>query len=82
MVTDAFRHGVERLQEWALRKRTAMMCAEAPWWRCHRALIADHLKSNGIEVFHIMNARAPVWHPYTSAASVKDGRLSYRGDKE
>ena len=77
MLTDGFREGVQELLAQAARKRTTMMCAEAPWWRCHRALIADYLKANGIEVFHIMDARAPVSHPYTSAASVKDGRLSY-----
>jgi uncharacterized protein (DUF488 family) len=77
MLTEAFLEGVERLQAQAARKRTAMMCAEAPWWRCHRALIADHLKSKGIGVFHIMDGRAPVAHPYTSAARLTDGRLSY-----
>ena len=53
------------------------MCAEAPWWRCHRALIADALKSRGVEVLHIMGDKRLVAHPYTSAASVVDGKLYY-----
>ena len=53
------------------------MCGEAPWWRCHRALIADALKSRGVEVLHIMGAGREVAHPYTSAASVVEGKLYY-----
>jgi uncharacterized protein (DUF488 family) len=57
--------------------RTAIMCAEAPWWRCHRALIADAFKARGMEVLHIMGEASPVPHPYTSAASVVEGKLYY-----
>lgn len=32
------------------------MCSEAVWWRCHRALVADYLKSVGVTVYHIMGA--------------------------
>jgi uncharacterized protein (DUF488 family) len=53
------------------------MCAEAPWWRCHRALIADLLRSRGVEVVHILDERNTVRHPYTSAARIVDGRLTY-----
>jgi uncharacterized protein (DUF488 family) len=56
-----------------------MMCAEAVWWRCHRSLIADYLKSKGVVVTHIINARKTEPHPYTSAAQIIDGELSYRG---
>ena len=72
METQAFRTGAEKLQALAARKRTAAMCAEAPWWRCHRALIADYLKSRGSEVLHIMESRAPAPHPYTSAARLRN----------
>jgi uncharacterized protein (DUF488 family) len=61
----------------AASARTAIMCAEAPWWRCHRALIADALKARGVEVLHIMGPGKLVEHPYTSAASVVDGKLYY-----
>src|SRR6185312_134074 len=66
METAEFRGGIERLLGLARRKRTAVMCAEATWWRCHRALIADDLKAAGIAVFHILGARKCEPHPYTS----------------
>src|SRR5690349_18826354 len=46
MATDDFRHGIERLFNTAVQKRTAIMCAEAVWWQCHRSMIADYLKAN------------------------------------
>jgi uncharacterized protein (DUF488 family) len=77
METPAFDAALERLMADAADARTATMCAEAPWWRCHRALIADALKARGVEVLHIMGQKDPIVHPYTSAASVVDGRLYY-----
>ena len=56
---------------------TAIMCAEAVWWRCHRGLVSDHLKVRGIEVLHIVDTKQPRPHPWTSAATIVDGRLSY-----
>ena len=53
------------------------MCAEVLWWRCHRSLIADRLKLRGIEVIHILDASHTTVHPYTSAAIVIGGELSY-----
>ncbi len=77
METMEFHAGIERLLETARQKRTAIMCAEAVWWRCHRALIADYLKAQGIDVIHIMNEKKNESHPYTSAARLKGGKLSY-----
>ena len=77
METEAFRKGIDRLLELARRQRTAIMCAEAVWWRCHRALIADYLKTAGVTVRHIVDGTTAEVHPYTSAAHVRDGRLSY-----
>jgi uncharacterized protein (DUF488 family) len=77
METPDFDAALGRLMEDAAGERTAIMCAEAPWWRCHRALIADALKARGVEVLHVMGERRPVAHPYTSAASVVDGKLHY-----
>jgi uncharacterized protein (DUF488 family) len=77
METPDFDAALERLMGDAAKARTAIMCAEAPWWRCHRALIADALKARGVEVLHIMGEARPVAHPYTSAASVVDGKLYY-----
>ena len=56
------------------------MCAEAVWWRCHRALISDYLMAAGHRVFHIGERGAPTLHPYTAASRLIDGRLSYAGD--
>ena len=77
METPDFDAALERLIGDAARARTAIMCAEAPWWRCHRALIADALKARGVEVLHIMGKESLIVHPYTSAASVVDGKLYY-----
>jgi uncharacterized protein (DUF488 family) len=77
MESPDFDDALARLMGEAGDARTAIMCAEAPWWRCHRALIADALKARGVEVLHIMGGKDPVVHPYTSAASVVDGKLYY-----
>ena len=58
---------------------TAIMCAEAVWWRCHRGLIADFLKVQGVEVIHILGPAKTEPHPFTSAARVVEGKLSYAG---
>ena len=80
METPAFQGGIDRLLEIARSGRTAIMCSEAVWWRCHRALIADYLKARGVRVLHILSAsKIQQEHPYTSAASLIDGRLSYAG---
>ena len=81
MQTDAFRAGIERLKALATGKRTAIMCAEAVWWRCHRGLVSDVFKLNGTRVLHIMGPGSPREHPYTSAAHVVDGHLDYSGDQ-
>lgn len=81
MQTDAFHAGIERLKALASEQRTAIMCSEAVWWRCHRGLISDVFKLNGTRVLHIMGPGAPSGHPYTSAAQVADGHLDYSGDQ-
>ena len=68
---------MEELLEISGRLRTALMCSEAVWWRCHRALIADVLRVRGIEVVHILDALHAVVHPYTSPARIVQGRLTY-----
>ena len=72
-----FAEGLNELLEVAGRLRTTLMCAEAVWWRCHRALIADVLCVRGIEVIHILNETHTTVHPYTSPARIIQGRLSY-----
>jgi uncharacterized protein (DUF488 family) len=77
METQPFRDGVDRLLEIARASRTAIMCSEAVWWRCHRSMIADSLKAMGVHVFHILGMKKVQEHPYTSAARLVGGRLSY-----
>lgn len=81
MQTESFHAGIERLKALASRQRTAVMCSEAVWWRCHRGLISDVFKLNGTRVLHIMGPGVPAEHPYTSAAHVANGRLDYSGDQ-
>ena len=74
-----FKTGINALLELARARPTAVMCAEALWWRCHRSLIADFLKAKGVEVIHILSAGKIEAHPYTSAARIVEGHLSYEG---
>ena len=79
MESKEFEKGIEALLELSKAKRTAVMCAEAVWWRCHRSLISDYLKANEVEVIHIVDEKTTQPHPYTSAARLVDGKLSYQG---
>jgi len=81
METERFQKGIERLLEIASEAgATAIMCAEAVWWRCHRSLIADYLKARGVEVLHILGANKVEPHPYTPPARIVNGKLSYESD--
>jgi uncharacterized protein (DUF488 family) len=81
METEQFHNGVKRLLDRAADAGpTVIMCAEAVWWRCHRSLISDYLKARGIEVMHILDANKIEPHPYTSAARIVNGKLSYSAE--
>ena len=69
-------NGWEAVTPW----HTAIMCAEAVWWRCHRSLIADYLKARGVEVLHVLGANKVEPHPYTSASRIVNGELSYEAE--
>ena len=77
METAAFSTAAAELARRARATRTAVMCAEALWWQCHRGLIADAFKVRGWEVIHLVAPGLLEPHPYTSAARVVDGRLDY-----
>ncbi len=81
METPAFSAAVARAQAIAERRITAIMCAEALWWRCHRALIADYLMAQGAPVAHIIDETKVQPHRYTEPARVVDGRLSYAEER-
>ena len=73
METEEFRKGVEDLLEVAANARTAVMCAEALWWRCHRRLISDYLKTEGHGVIHILDQNKTQEHPITLFSHGSDG---------
>jgi uncharacterized protein (DUF488 family) len=77
METPEFRSALDRLLELSAGVRTAILCSEAVWWRCHRSMIADAMKVRGIRVLHMMGGRRTVEHPYTSAARIVGGELRY-----
>jgi uncharacterized protein (DUF488 family) len=79
MDSEEFREGIDRLLGLARESPTAIMCAEAVWWKCHRSLIADYLKAKGVTVLHIVREGKAEEHPFTSAARIVKGELSYRG---
>jgi uncharacterized protein (DUF488 family) len=76
-MTEEFSQGVECLLTLARENRTAIMCAEALWWQCHRGLIADYLKAHGHTVHHIVSATKTEEHPFTAAARIVEGKLTY-----
>jgi uncharacterized protein (DUF488 family) len=82
MQTKDFENGIEHLAGIAETAPTAYMCSEAVWWRCHRSLISDYLKSKGWEVMHIMDLNKVQEHPYTSAARIVEGKLDYGGNSQ
>ena len=65
MESEEFRKGVEDLLELASNARVTVMCAEALWWRCHRRLISDYLKTEGHAVIHILDKNKTQEHPVT-----------------
>lgn len=77
METDAFKTAIIVLEVIASKERTAYMCSEAVWWRCHRSLVSDYFKFNGWTVMHIMGIGKIEKHPYTSPARIVTGHLTY-----
>jgi uncharacterized protein (DUF488 family) len=80
MEKDEFKNAFADLLKTGKEKSTAIMCSEVLWWRCHRSLIADLLKSIGHKVLHILPGKIHE-HPYTSAAKIIEGKLSYSGSQ-
>jgi uncharacterized protein (DUF488 family) len=77
MQTPEFAAGVAALIEIAGKEQTAVMCAEAVPWRCHRSLIADALLVRGCTVSHIMSANEAQPHALTSFARVRGEEITY-----
>jgi uncharacterized protein (DUF488 family) len=81
MLTSDFEEGIARLLEIARRKRTALMCAEGLFWRCHRRLVSDFLLAKGITVQHIFPDGSVQPHQLTEGAIIDGGRVTYPGEK-
>jgi uncharacterized protein (DUF488 family) len=77
MQTSEFEAGLHRLMKLARQKRSAIMCAEAVPWRCHRSLIADALTVRGIRVEDIMSMKHSQVHALIAFARVRDHRITY-----
>ena len=77
MATSQYKHARDELASLARGTPTAVMCAEAMWWQCHRGLISDDFKADGWEVIHLVSPGRSEEHPYTGAALIVDGRLTY-----
>lgn len=80
METVSFKEGIKELEKIAMKQRTAFMCSEAVWWRCHRSMVSDYLKVHGWKVMHIMAIGKEDEHPYTSPARIVNGELSYENE--
>lgn len=79
MQTPEFARNLDELAELGVARTTAIMCAEAVPWRCHRSMIADALTARGVPVRHIMTAEKADVHKVREFAQVQDGRVTYRG---
>lgn len=77
MSTPAFTAGMEELLDMAAAERTAMMCAEAVYWRCHRRLISDWLLAREITVEHIMDCGQSKPHRLTETGRIENGDVTY-----
>ena len=77
MQTEEFSAGVERLMLYAQEKPTAIMCAEALPWRCHRSLVGDALLVRGVDVLNIMNMTTTTPHKITPFAKGEGTKITY-----
>ncbi len=77
MESTEFQEALAQLAAMARSGRTAVMCSEAVWWRCHRSMIADAFKARGAVVKHILGPGKTPLHPYTEPARLAGGELSY-----
>jgi len=77
MATPEFGRARARLMQLANVEPTAVMCAEAVWWQCHRRLIADDFTARDWRVLHLMAPGKVQAHPLNPAARMRDGVLRY-----
>lgn len=78
-LSDSFRDGLDQLVAIGRERRTAIMCSEAVWWRCHRRIVADYLLARGEAVFHLMGPGKVVPAKLSEAAQARGNVLTYPG---
>jgi len=81
MLTPEFARAADEVLSAAEKQRTAIMCAEMLWFKCHRMLVSDHFTALGHTVMHIADTRPPKLHALTKEARMVEGRLIYKGDR-
>ena len=81
MLTEEFQRSIAELIKLAEHSRTAYMCAERLYFRCHRMLVSDWLTAHGHEVLHIDGTGPVKTHEAMQEARMVDGQLIYRGDR-
>jgi uncharacterized protein (DUF488 family) len=79
MQTAEFATGLVDLLHFSERATTALMCAEAVWWQCHRKLLSDVLLVRGVQVRHILSTAAPKRHELSEFAREGSGTVTYPG---
>ncbi|HOE95469.1 MAG TPA: DUF488 domain-containing protein [Candidatus Sumerlaeota bacterium] len=82
MQTEEFEAALGQLMELAEEEPTAIMCAEAVPWRCHRSLVADALIVRGAAVRHLHSPTKAAPHTLTPFARVRGGRITYPAEAE
>jgi uncharacterized protein (DUF488 family) len=81
MLTAEFEQAVAQLIQMAETSRTAYMCAERVYFRCHRMMVSDWLVAHGHEVLHIDDAKPATPHTLMKEARFESGKLIYKGDR-
>lgn len=77
METAEFEKGLAELLSLARDRRTAIMCAEALYYRCHRSLVSDALVCRGVETVHLLDVNRTSPHRLTPFVKIEDGRPTY-----
>ena len=81
MLSPEFQRAADEVKSLAAKSRTAIMCAELLFFRCHRMLVSDYSTLHGDKILHIQDAKAPAPHRVTSEARLIEGQVIYRGDR-
>lgn len=77
-LSDAFGAALSEIVQLGQHQRSALMCSEAVWWRCHRRIITDYLLLSGHDVDHLMSpGHCEHASPTPGAVATSDGKVTY-----